>query len=165
MSYEPVCAFCTAEGATRCHSIRDRSSAYSYARVYSSRSGPASSTNRTWLAYPSSYSSRISASRRAPVHSGYLAKSQMTSATCETLAPITIDWDDEPAESAMLRRLPERGAHPRVIDPHRRRARRDRRRAAAARTVTTTSAQSTVCCGQKRRCVPPDPPRERKSVV
>ena len=50
MSYDPVWAFCIRDGATRCHSMREMSSAYSYDSVYSSWSTPASMTKRTWLA-------------------------------------------------------------------------------------------------------------------
>src|SRR5215467_8243268 len=103
MSYEPVCAFCMRDGLTSCHSIREMSAEYSYARMYSSCTTPASMTKRTWLAYPSSYSSTTSTDRAADTHSGYRGKSQMTSAICAGAAPITIDWVEV---SAMLRRLP-----------------------------------------------------------
>src|SRR5262249_11050192 len=36
MSYEPSWAFCMLDGSIRCHSMREMSSAYSYAKVYSS---------------------------------------------------------------------------------------------------------------------------------
>src|SRR5205814_6106280 len=93
------------DGATRCHSMRDRSSAYSYASVYSSASIPASRTNRTWLAYPSSYSSTTSTRLAAETHSGYLGKSQMTSAIRARGAAIVMDCVEV---SAMLGRLPRR---------------------------------------------------------
>src|SRR5215467_10449210 len=110
MSYEPVCAFCMRDGLTSCHSIREMSAEYSYARMYSSCTTPASMTKRTWLAYPSSYSSTTSTDRAAETHSGYRGKSQMTSAIRAGAAPITIDCMEV---SAMLRRLP-RGRHRRT---------------------------------------------------
>jgi hypothetical protein len=70
MSYDPSCRFWIFDGSTRCHSIREMSSAYSYCRTYSSETGPASRTNRTWLAYPSSYSSRTSTDLSADTHCG-----------------------------------------------------------------------------------------------
>src|SRR5689334_10226679 len=74
--------------------MREMSSAYSYRRVYSSLATPASTTNRTWLAYPSSYSSVTSTDFTAPAHSGYRGKSQMTAATRSGGAVMTIDWVD-----------------------------------------------------------------------
>src|SRR4051812_34276085 len=79
------------------------SSAYSYRSTYSSATTPASSTNRTWLAYPSSYSSTTSIDLTADTHSGYLGKSQMTAATLSGGAAMTIDWVEV---SVMVGRLP-----------------------------------------------------------
>src|SRR5690606_21604606 len=113
-SYEPTWDFCTADGAASRHEIRVRSAAYSYASTYSSRTGPASSTNRTSRARPSGYSSTTSADRSAPVHSGYRSKSQITAAIRSAGAPIRIDRDED---SAMPAGYPSSGR------PHMRRPR------------------------------------------
>src|SRR5262245_38026463 len=94
MSYEPSWLFCIFEGSTSCHSIREMSSAYSYWSTYSSATTPASISNSTWLAYPSSYSSSTCTRLAALTHSGYRAKSQITAATSAGGAAITIDCVD-----------------------------------------------------------------------
>src|SRR5690606_1037099 len=99
-SYEPTWDFCTADGATSRHPIRVRSAAYSYASTYSSRTGPASSTNRTCRARPSGYSSITSADRSAPVHSGYRSESQITAATLAAGAATRIDREEDSAMPA-----------------------------------------------------------------
>src|SRR5215207_1573454 len=60
---------------------------------------PASSTNRTWLAYPSSNSSMTSTDFTAPTHSGYATKSVMTAATWASGASIVMDCCEESASA------------------------------------------------------------------
>jgi hypothetical protein len=66
------------------------------------------STNRTWLAYPSSYSSSTSTEVVADTHSGYRAKSQITAAIRSGGALMTIDWVELSGMCAGYRVPPDR---------------------------------------------------------